>query len=174
MSLVLNRTKDELLADFRVTFDSFVYPQPLVAKVIGAAQTDLNTWRSRGFVGIGVDEGTRVTYTGRGLIHAGIVNELAIFFGPKRAAQLSEQLMGHVEAYRNPLSGPWVIRFDRSFNTDGTPASHERELVMSMGHSDSFVFDADRTTLTFPIDRLVEGWTIMARLATAANTKAVA
>jgi hypothetical protein len=164
----LHLTKDELLSDFRKSFDVLAFPQPLVAKVIGATQKDLNTWRGRGQVRIGAEGEGRIRYTGRGLIHAGIVNELAHFVDPTRAAAFSDDLINHVSQFGANATGKWVIFFNRPYDADGSPAGEGRELVMSMLPADA----AENTSrhhaqMTLPIGDLMEGWAIMAQMMTA-------
>lgn len=155
----------ELVLAFVANFDRYDFAQPVVAEAIGANMTDLNTWRSRGFVTLGVDEGSRIYYTGRGLIHAGIVNELAAHFGPKRAAFFSQQLVNEVSKYALGSPGDRIIDFQRPINVDGSPSeiSSDMHLVMR-AYEDFKAGDLSRTRLYFPIDRLVDQWMVMAQM----------
>ena len=158
-------TKEALLSEFRSNFDRLVFPQPLVADVIGAAQQDLNTWRSRELIKLGVQKDTRVAYTGRGLIHAGIINELAVFMDPKRAAYFSAELINTVDGFRDDLFATNLIEFHRSYGHDGNPAAHGRELFMSIA-PEAMVFELDRNRaqLLMPLRDLMKRWAIASQI----------
>lgn len=74
------------LASFFSNLDKHAYSQPLVADTIGAGQIELNEMRRSGLLSDGWHKNGRVTYTGRGLLLAGVMMELAWLMRPREAA----------------------------------------------------------------------------------------
>lgn len=80
----------EALERLMANLNMLAYPQPIVARAIGASMDDINTWRSRRYLGLGgyESQNRRVTYTGAGVIEAGLMSELAWLYGPVTASQI--------------------------------------------------------------------------------------
>lgn len=103
----------DLAKEFYAKFDCVVFPQPQVARIIQASQTDLNVWRKRGHLRIGWSKNGRVAYSGRGVVHAGIMNSLAWAVTPEVAGRLSQNLLNWVGDYADQ-----VRRGDKPWETD--------------------------------------------------------
>lgn len=88
------QTDDAALAALFGNFRTLAYPQPLVAEVTGASLSDLNTWRKRGLLRESEWEYSgRVKLTGRGLLLAGLMNEMAWAVGPQLAADTAWRVL---------------------------------------------------------------------------------
>ena len=76
----------EEIGAFFERLDDCVFAQPLVADTIGASQIELNEMRRSELLTEGWHKNGRVHYTGRGLLLAGVMMELAWLMRPREAA----------------------------------------------------------------------------------------
>lgn len=95
----------ELVKEFFASLDDLQYPQPIVGDAIVCPQTDLNLWRKREMIPADMwEKNGRVTFTGKGLIFAGIFNDLAWTLGPTRASEAATALLPFIEDTRRAVA----------------------------------------------------------------------
>ncbi|EYD76778.1 hypothetical protein Rumeso_01736 [Rubellimicrobium mesophilum DSM 19309] len=168
-------TQREAIEAFVATMDKYTYLQPVVAEAIGAAQTDLNTWRSRELLRTGWrKEGGRIVYTGRGLLLAGLMNEWAWLFDPSRARFLSEQFIDVLvpsDDYdvnlKTLLSYTVITEFNKG--PDRRP-EHQSEInkweqlnLALTPHSTPKTISCDRRIIAFNVGKLCREWAMKAQ-----------
>jgi len=146
----------EHLKDFFASIDRLEYSQPIVADTIGASLADLNQYRKRGLIlESGWEYAGRVSYTGRALLFAGVVNELAWSIGPKRASEIMTDYQGHISGIAAGTAGDWrddVLMISGRGVRHGPCAS----LVKRSSLEDDFRLH--HAALFLPFGRLIEQW----------------
>jgi len=162
-------TKSEAIADFLKTTDTLAYPQPLVAEAIKAKQTDLNKWRSRGLMIGWEKETTNVEYTGRGLIAAGWMNELAFVIGPARASFLSQAMTEWLFTSYDMDEDDMVIELRRSFDEMAEDDEHTEWVDLGLhpvliNRKAEGRVCVDERMIAFAFTQLSADWAITARL----------
>lgn len=144
-----------MTGNFFAYFDHLRYPQPVVAETINARLEDLNQYRKRGLImNSEWKYDGRVEYTGRGLIFAGIVAELAGAIGPKLASRVAEDLINYVSDIVDGRKNSWQ---DDMLILGWVG---EGELVPQMVKEGDFKngFTPNHAQIVIPIGHLIDMW----------------
>lgn len=84
-------------------YDHLDYNQVEVSHITGLGLQDLNAWRKRGFIFADTSQSRKVIFTGRLLMRAQFVGEMAWIVGPKRAGEMFDDLDHTINGYADSL-----------------------------------------------------------------------
>ena len=170
----------EEIGAFFERLDDCVFAQPLVADTIGASQIELNEMRRSELLTEGWHKNGRVHYTGRGLLLAGVMMELAWLMRPREAAAHAQAFTEWFDQCAEAKDKDWDTRICHipqpvlAKGSDNKPRLIEPGTVDEnpLGRRIFFGYEADfkaqpipnRAVVVLPVGKLVREWAIGAIL----------
>ncbi|MCC5961572.1 MAG: hypothetical protein JJU09_00450 [Rhodobacteraceae bacterium] len=151
--------------DLQSSMWALKYPQPLVAKVTGASINDLNNWRKRQYLFADSYEATgRVTYTGSGLIMAGLMQSLGWHFGPVTTNKFISENFSYIDKVAQDAahtflddviySSPELVEDYAEYKLESVPASWTKKAEINE------LFWHNRCVVIFPVGDLIAKWAV--------------
>ncbi|QEW18990.1 hypothetical protein LA6_001169 [Marinibacterium anthonyi] len=170
----------EELYSFFGHLDDYAFAQPLVADTIGASQLELNDMRRAELLTEGWHKNGRVHYTGRGLLLAGVMMELAWLMRPREAAAHAQAFTNWFDQCAKGLEENWDARICHipqpvlEKNSENLPRLIEQGTREEnpLGRRIIFSYEADyrqhplpnHAVVVLPVGKLVRQWAIGAVL----------
>lgn len=96
----------DLVSKFKENMDSLVYPQSVVGGAISASAVTLNSWRRDDIIlPFSWERKGQVMFSGRGVLHTAIINDLAWAIGPTRAKAISDAFLDKLDNFDTEYRG---------------------------------------------------------------------
>jgi hypothetical protein len=146
----------DCIKGFFLDLETIKYPQPFASQIIQANQTDLNMWRMRGILDPETwEKGTRVFYSGLGILEAGFVSQLTLGCTVSASAEI---VQGPVRDVVRSVADEGKRGGDFLARNYHLMLSHKSRAGIDVEIRDSAIPDFSDSRLYMPLTKLMFCW----------------